>query len=173
MKKRYFLIIGLLAVLVGMQQLVAHRGHASDLAKTIKTKDASALDVSAESTILQAYVDKHMGSTQKLVFEGSYKRAMDSYQATSSPQSNGKVYAEAQAACAGRTDSITQARCVQAYVASHSTPSSNPQPMAKPKKSDYTKVYKAPGWTGDSTGIALLVALVSVVMTISLLFKKS
>jgi len=164
MKSKYFFAIAVLALVVGLDQVVLHQRHAGELVTTIEAGDQQGLATTTEQQTLQQYTHDHMAVSETVFLAGSYNRAVAAAQAAANPASNGQVYAEAQAACASHADSITQANCVLAYVAAHSTPSTDPQAVVQPSKAAYTKTFTAPSWTADSAGIAFLTMLVAVAM---------
>jgi hypothetical protein len=164
MKSRYFFALAAIAALVGVGLVVIHQYHAGKLAQTIEANDKLGLSTTTSQQALQSYAHAHMAVSVKVYLAGSYSRAEQAVQTAANPSSNGTIYALAQASCAGHTDSITQANCVQTYLSSHAQPSSNPKAIALPAKAAYTKTYGAPGWTPDTAGIAFLAALVFVAM---------
>lgn len=165
MKARYFLGIAVIAFAVGIGQVALHQHAAATLAAKITTDDAASLDTTTDQQVLANYVKVHMATSQRVLLTASYNRAVQAAQAAANPASNGTVYAAAQASCAGHSDSLVQARCVQAYLASHSSAGANPQPATMPSKTDYTKTFTAPGWTADSAGIPLLIALAAMALS--------
>lgn len=169
MKIRYFLIAAGVFGLAGWWQLNSHRNDAAALANTIMVKDGSGLDTATDQAALKAYTAKHMGTGQAMTLTASYDRAVAAANAAANPQSNGSVYAQAQAACGGRANSVAQTNCVANYVTSHSTAGANPAAVAAPNKADYNKVFTAPSWTPDSAGILLLAAAASLALASYLL----
>jgi hypothetical protein len=168
MKARYFFVIALAAFAIGIWQTAAHQRAAGVLASAIITEDTTGTDTTIAQQTLSSYVKLHMATSRQVFLSASYDKASQAAQAAANPASNGAVYAAAQAACASHADSLVQARCVQAYVGSHSSTGANPQAVAAPVKADYTKSFTAPSWTADSAGIALLAALTALVMGIYL-----
>jgi hypothetical protein len=132
----------------------------SQVAQIVQT-DASGGDTAASITSLKAYVLAHMGSTVTFTLNGAYTRAQAAAQAASSSQpTTANIYADAQKACSGKTDSITQARCNQAYLQSHQ-PAATPTPSSvpTPKLADYSYNLRSPLWTPDLAGALLLGAV--------------
>jgi hypothetical protein len=164
MKARYFLGIAVIAFVVGVSQVIVHQHHAGTLAAKVTTDDATGLDTTSDQQVLARYVATHMATSRTVLLSASYNRALQAAQAASNPTSNGTVYSAAQAACASHADSLVQARCVQAYLAAHSTSGTNPQVVTTPVKADYTKTFTAPNWTADSAGVPLLVAFTAMAM---------
>jgi hypothetical protein len=155
MKSRPLFVTAAIVGLIGIGLLVAQQHKAQTLASAIVSKDQSGLDTTADQQRLKTYASTHMGATTTVFLQGSYARAAQAAQAATNPASGGQVYAAAQAACAGKSDSIVQARCVTAYVNSHSQPAANPQPVAMPLQADYTKTFTAPTFTFDLAGLLL------------------
>ncbi|HEX7259308.1 MAG TPA: hypothetical protein VF272_00025 [Candidatus Saccharimonadia bacterium] len=167
-----FFIIAALAAWIGFIQLGSHQKQTAKLVQSIVAVDKAGGNVSDKQRELIAYVRNHMRTSTSYMLEGSYGRAVSSAQAAAIPGGNGKVYADAQAACAGRADSVAQARCVQNFLAAHVVPAANPQSVALPAKSEYSVKLSAPGWTADSTGLAFLLALASALLSVYLLIVR-
>lgn len=162
MKARYYFILAVVAVALSGWLVSAHQRKANDMVAAILAKDATVTTTESDQVALRTYVERHMGVSAKVYLNSSYDRAIAAASATASPVAGSQVYAQAQAACASRADSIRQASCVTNYVNSHAQSSTNPQtPPAVPDKSQFTKSYTAPGWTPDSAGLVLLVAMVA------------
>jgi hypothetical protein len=120
---------------------------------------------------LQNFVKTHMGTSVTFALSGSYNRALAASQAASAAQaSSSSIYAAAQAACSGKTDSLVQARCNEAYLQSH-LPAATPTPVAAPKLADYQYNLKAPFWTPDLAGALLLGSLIASVLLLFSLLK--
>jgi hypothetical protein len=172
MKIRYFLIVAAVLGLAGWWQMNSNRHDAAALANTILVKDTNSLDTAADQATLKAYTAKHMGSSQTVVLTAGYNRAVAAAQAAANPQSNGRVYVEAQAACSSHANSIVQSQCVTNYVSSHTTTGANPAAVAPPNKADYTKVFVSPRWSHDLAGILLFGALVSASLALYLFIVR-
>lgn len=120
---------------------------------------------------LGQFVKSHMGTSVSFTLNGSYNRAQTASQAAASAQaSNSNIYAAAQAACSGKTDSLTQARCNEAYLQAH-LPAATPTPAPAPKLSAYQYNFKAPFWTPDLAGALLLGALIAFALLLLSLLK--
>jgi len=172
MKARYFFGIAVITFAIGIWQVALNQRTATTLATKITADDTAGLDTTTDQQVLTRYVSAHMATSRSVVLIASYNRAEQAAQAAANPASNGSVYAAAQASCAGHADSLVQARCVQAYLAAHSSAGANPQPAATPSKADYTKTFSAPGWTADSAGIPLLIALASMALSAYLIVLR-
>jgi hypothetical protein len=127
-------------------------------ADQIVAADKAGTDTAAALASLQAFVKTHMGSSVKITLQYSYDRAQAAAKAAAAaaPSGNSQIYADAQRACGGKSDSITQARCVTAYVTQRLTNAPVPTPVPAPKLTDYQYNLKAPLWTPDLAGALLL-----------------
>ncbi len=160
MKARYFVIAAVLLFLFGLNQLSVNRSKSAALAAKVASDDSSGIDAQVSLVALQQFASRHMAASQDVFLQGSFDRATAQATAASATQGNGKVYADAQAACNSKADSIVQARCVQTYVATHSQPADNPQPVVMPDHLAYEKSFQSPGWTADAAGLSLTASLV-------------
>jgi hypothetical protein len=157
MKSRYLVIFSILAVIFGFIQLRFNYRSAVSLRDSIVQKDLAASPVSADIKQLTDFVHTHMRADVDFELAGSYERAL----AAAQPAVSGEVYAQAQAACAGRNDSITQARCVTDFV-SRRLPAAPPaQPM--PDRAKFTYAIHSPLWAADLAGLSFLMSVVSMV----------
>lgn len=103
---------------------------------------------------LKSYISKHTGSSIILKLGGSYARAQAAATAsTKSQEITGQLYAEGQATCASKADSLVQARCVQAYVTARLKALSIAPVSPPPNPNDYTISYSAPEFTFDTATI--------------------
>lgn len=127
----------------------------------IQSEDATATPA-ADLTIIKSYVSSHMGTSTNFVLTASYNRALTAAQAAqSAAASNAQVYAAAQAACSGKTDSITQAKCNANYLATHLQSQTQSTPTPTPQLADYTYHLSSPLWTPDLAGALLLGGLLA------------
>ncbi|GAC1369221.1 MAG: hypothetical protein NVSMB39_0770 [Candidatus Saccharimonadales bacterium] len=136
------------------------RLQADEIVKT----DTAGGDTALAIESLKNFAALHMGASATFTLQGSYDRALaQSKAAVAAPSStNSQVYADAQRACAGKSDSITQAKCNEAYISAHLTPATPaPAPVAEPKLADYRRSVKSPLWTPDLAGALLLGAAVA------------
>jgi dihydroxyacetone kinase DhaKLM complex PTS-EIIA-like component DhaM len=155
MKPRYLILLAILALIFGLAQLNMNTRHALRLRDQIINKDQAAQPVAQDIATLTDYVHSHMRTDVKFELAGSYQRAVTAAQ----PAVNGAVYAQAQSACSGRSDSVTQARCVTDFV-SRRLPATPPAPP--PDRAKYTYDIHSPAWTPNAAGSAFLLALVLV-----------
>jgi hypothetical protein len=164
MLKRIWISLAGLLIVAGI--IVAYRNYqeANRLAAAVTTADAAAVDTTASLVALKTYVATHMGAAASLTLTGSYARAQEAARAQAAAQAaNSQVYAQAQAACAGKSDSITQAKCVQSYLAQHVVSQPNPTPVVEPVLANYQYRYRAPLWTPDLAGGLMLAGAAVVV----------
>jgi hypothetical protein len=173
MKARYFI---LLAIFLAAGAIVMTRVYERQVQRqitAITTADAASLDTTALLQALSQYVTAHMGTSATVTLQASYERAVTAAQtAAAGGVAQGQVYAQAQAACAGRNDSIVQAKCVAAYVASHATPASQPQVAATPVLATYQHSYSAPVWTPDVAGGLWLGALAALIAAAAIWLRQ-
>lgn len=167
MKARHYLILVVLAVAAFGGQLVVYRDHAKSLAGDVVAKDKQSLDTTAEQAALKSYTGTHMLTGQTVFLQASFDRAVAGATAAANPASNGQVYAQAQAACAGQKNAVMQTHCVADYVQNHAAPSANPQAMAQPQRADFTKKFASPPWTPDGSGAAAVAAIVLLASAVS------
>jgi hypothetical protein len=167
MSKR--VLTGLAVALVALGLLLVYQDSrtAAHKAAAAVAADAASQDVSASLADLKAYVAAHMGTSRTVTLSGSYARAQAASTAAAQAASNAsaQVYADAQRACGGKTDSITQARCNQQYIAAHLT-TATPTPVPEPKLADYQHRLTSPVWTPSLAGVVLAGALVAAVLAL-------
>jgi hypothetical protein len=152
-----FVLAAALLVIIGLwvrnQNATSARNQVTDIIRL----DTRGDDVSPNIDSLKTYVQSHMGASAQFTLDGAYQRAGDAAKASAAASSGtGNVYVDAQKACAGHTDSITQAKCNQAYIQAHLSSLPSPTPVAQPKLSDYQYKFTAPIWTPDLAGALFL-----------------
>jgi hypothetical protein len=99
---------------------------------------------------LKKYVGGHTGSSVTLTLSGSYTRAQTAAEEYARSQGGtGQLYAEGQQKCAGKADSVVQARCVQSYVSQHLATIATPVAVAPPNPKDYIITIKSPAFASD------------------------
>ena len=177
MSKSLLLVVAAV-VLAGLglyfQAANAHYSHtqANAIVKADQASPAANVNSTPGLADLQTFVHTHMGSSVSFTLTGSYNQALKASQAAAAAQSsNANVYAAAQAACSGKTDSITQAKCNQQYLQTH-LQSQSSTPVAAPKQSDYQFRLKSPFWTPDLAGSLLLGAALAVVFVFFTSFSR-
>lgn len=162
--KKLFLLIAAVALVSGLGLRHQNSQTLHSLAEAVVAADAAGQDVAAPLARVQKFASDHMSAPLRIVLQASHRRATELAQTSAQPGvTNAKVYAEAQAACAGRGDSVTQARCNQDYVSKHLAPATIPTPVVAPKLSDYTHEIRSPLWTPDLAGMTVGVAAVVLV----------
>lgn len=168
MRARYLIIGGVIVLAISWLLGNASYQSSHKQAKAIAVADVAGTDTVAYQAKLAAYVKAHMQSSVSVMLSGSYDRAKLAAEAAANPNSTGAVYAQAQAACTSKADSIVQSRCVAAYVAAHSKANPNPVPVAMPSAADYTKTYLAPLWTPDATGFVAIIGWLALITGIAM-----
>jgi hypothetical protein len=164
-KRMLFIIAAIILLIAGIYARSASAKQAKTLANNVEVADLADTSTTATLTDLQLYVKDHMGASVSYTLTGSYNRALAAATAASSAQNgNGQIYAAAHAACSGKTDSITQAKCNQAYLSAHLANLPQPVPVTQPKLADYQYSLKSPSWTPDLTGSLLLGALAALIL---------
>ena len=143
----------------------ASSAHSSRIqADSIIKDDASGKATPASVASLKDFVGQHMGSSVSFTLKSGYDRAQAAAQTSaSSTNAASQVYADAQRVCSGKSDSITQARCNQAYISQHLSTAPAPAPVTAPKLSDYMYAFAAPAWTPDLAGALLLGAVAAII----------
>lgn len=123
--------------------------------------DTAGTDTATALASLKGFVAAHMGASVSFTLQGSYDRAQARAQAAAAVTTpSSQIYADAQKACAGKSDSITQARCNEAYLAAHLMAAApTPVPVPAPQLADYKYTLHAPWWTPDLAGALLLGAV--------------
>ena len=155
--KKHILFAGLALVLLGAGLIARSMSarEAKSQAAAILATDKASKPTTTELAALQDYVGLHMGSGVTVTLEGTYARDQAAALAASKANDNSKIYADAQAACAGKSDSVTQAKCNQAYLAARLV-GPTPTPVPAPKLANYQYKLTSPAWTPDIAGALLL-----------------
>lgn len=156
MKARYAFILSFSLIIVGVIAMALNHSSAASQATSIVAADAASKDTTLLRDQLKNYSSAHMNAATALELNSSYNRDVKVAQdAASGAQATGQVYAQAQAACASKSDSLVQARCVAAFVATHSAPLAQPKAPLLPERSKYSYHFPSPAWTADLAGISL------------------
>ncbi|MEI7818992.1 MAG: hypothetical protein WCI47_02640 [bacterium] len=163
--------IGICLIVVAVLSYRDNRIQAYAQVTKIIELDNQAKDTTNEISVLKQRVSKHMNSSVKFSLEAKYER--DSKAAKLAivqlPFINIDVYKEGAASCQPKSDSITQAKCIAAYVDSHPDkvkPQSVPPKL--PNKADYSYDLQSPRWTWDTSGILGLTGLAVTLIGVSL-----
>ncbi|HEY6736958.1 MAG TPA: hypothetical protein VI322_04560 [Candidatus Saccharimonadia bacterium] len=157
MKRYLYLLVGLALLGAGWYVRSQNLAEAKRQAAAIVDQDKTgALSTSAEAELAD-YVKTHTGATVSYTLQGAYDRDLAAAKAAVAAASaaNSQIYADAQKACAGKTDSITQAKCNQDYLAKHlkATPTAN---ISEPAIASYQRKLTGPWWAPDLAGALLL-----------------
>jgi hypothetical protein len=164
-KRTLFVVAAIALTLAGLVVRYENNRQARSLAVTVQQQDLSGASTTVSSANLLAYVNSHMGASITYTLTGSFNRAVaQSNAAATAASSDSQIYAAAQAACSGKTDSITQAKCNQAYLSSHLSSMQQTAPDAQPQLASYQHSLKAPTWTPDLAGALLLGALAALIL---------
>lgn len=164
MSRRILITIGL--VLLGLAGLVMWQNHAraTKQVTAIVAADAAGTDQTAQVALLKAYVASHMGSSTTVQLAGAYARAQAAAAAAAQASAaNAQIYAEAQRACAGKSDSIVQARCNQEYLAKRLIVVPQSAPVTAPDPASFVYKFSSPIWYPDLAGALVLGGLVALV----------
>lgn len=157
-KKHYAKYLFILSAILLIAGILLYRNNAVSAQKQVETiiaVDKAGKPVDQEIKKLEAYVKSHMNASTSFALQGSYSRAVAAAQAAALQQTQGgaKVYADAQAACSARVDSIQLSNCVTSYIAANSTPGQTAPAPVQVDKSQYIYKFTAPAWSWDSAGI--------------------
>lgn len=164
-KRILFIVAGIVLAAAGIYVRATNAHEARIQADKIVAADTAGADTAPAIASLKDYAALHMGASVKFTLQGSYNRAKAAAEASAaSASANSKIYAAAQAACAGKSDSITQAKCNQAYIAAHLSTAPTPAPVPAPALAAYQQSVKAPFWTPDLAGALFLGAALAVVL---------
>lgn len=156
-KRMLFVVAAIILAVLGLYYRSENAKTAHALADEIVQLDNTGSDTKATSADLKAFVSAHMGASVSYTLSGSYNRALAAAQAATAAQDpNASLYADAQRACSGKTDSLTQARCNEAYIQAHQVTAPAPSPAPTPKAADYRVALRAPFWSPDLAGALLL-----------------
>ena len=164
-KRMLFVLAAVVLAVLGLFNASQNGKTARAKAATIVQNDQTGATDQLANADLENFVKSHVGATVTYTLTGSYNRAQAAAQAAAAAQTaSNNVYAQAQQACSGKTDSITQARCNAQYLANHQPPSPAPSPVPTPKLADYKHTLRSPIWTADLAGAVFLGALLSLIL---------
>jgi hypothetical protein len=156
-KQYVFVIVGLALAVAGLYVRAQNARPAHQQADAIVAADAAGNDTAAQRDRLADYVQLHAGASVTYTLTGSYNRALEAHKAAiaAASSANSQIYLDAQRACAGKTSSVTQAKCNHDYVASR-LQAIPPAPTNPPQQAAYTYKHTSPLWTPDLAGALLL-----------------
>ncbi len=165
MTKLVLAIVSILLMGLGGILAVSNHNEARRQATAIVAKDNNGQPTDTERAALKSYASIHTFGGVTVTLEAAYGRAQAQARTQADAAvSNNQLYSAAQQACSGRTDSVTQARCVQTYVSQRLTAAPAPVQVAAPKANDFTYVYASPFWSADAAGASLLGGLAALIM---------
>ncbi len=151
-----------------------NHGEAVQRASVVVAADRAGSSTAAALKQLRNYVGAHTGSTVTLSLSGSYTRAQTAAEEYARSQGGtGQLYAEGQQKCAGKADSVVQARCVQTYVSQHLAAISTPVAVTPPNPKDYSLTINAPAFAFDlATGLFGLATALAIAAAFYLVRRK-
>lgn len=141
-------------------------------ASTVVAADRAGEPIAPLLESLKKYVRTHTGSSVVLSLPGSYSRALSAAQASGQPTATGALYAEAQAACAGKADSVRQAKCVQEFVSARLVTTPEQPTVLPPNPEDYVIRLKAPAIAPDLATLLWFVAFASALTALGLFLRN-
>jgi hypothetical protein len=101
-----------------------------------------------------------MYSSVTVTLNGSYTRAQAAAAASAAAaNTSAQIYAAAQKACSGKSDSIVQAQCNAQYLSTHLANLPSSTPVSVPQPSEFQYKFVSPLWTADLAGVLLLAGL--------------
>ena len=174
MSKRFLIVLALLLLLGASYVFHKNALESAHRADAIVRSDTTGVDNTAAIRDLKDYVELHMGSSVTFKLSASFARAQAKAQDDAKAADvNSRIYAQAQVACGGKSDSITQARCNQEYLAKHLVNVPPAVAVAQPKLADFTYHFASPVWTPDLAGALAAGAAAAIIMLLpSLLGRK-
>jgi hypothetical protein len=173
MSKRVLIAIVVLLAAGGFFAMLRSVGEVHKLSQTVLAADTAGQDTAVPLGALKRYVEGHMGTSSGVTLGSGYQRAQVAAQAAATASAaNAQIYAAAQAACTGKSDSITQAKCNQDYLAKHLVNVAPVTPVAAPKQSDFQYFFAAPVWSPDLAGALFGGAAIALVLLVVALVRK-
>jgi hypothetical protein len=173
--KKSLLFVGAAVILAGLGLFFQARNAATSrtLATSVVNDDQNQVPATADIQLLKDFVGSHMGSSVTYTLTGSYNRAQAQAQAAQAVQNSvSQIYADAQKACSGKTDSITQARCNTAYINAHIATLPPAGATTPPNIASYTYKLRSPIWTADLAGALFLGAAAAAAMFVFTLRRR-
>jgi hypothetical protein len=157
MKRYLYLLVGLALLAASWYARAQNASEAKRQASAIVAQDSVGTLTQPAQDSLQTFVATHTGATVSYTLQGMYNRDLAAAKAAVAAASaaNSQIYADAQKACAGKSDSITQAKCNQEYLAKHlqATPAAT---VTEPNIASYQHKVAGPWWAPDLAGALLL-----------------
>lgn len=170
-KKHYAKYLFILSAILLIAGILLYRNNAVSAQKQVEAiiaADKAGKPVDQGIKKLETYVKSHMNSSTSFALQGSYSRAVAAAQAAALQQTQGgaKVYADAQAACSARVDSIQLSNCVTNYIAANSTPGQTAPAPTQVDKNQYIYKFTAPAWSWDVGGIVLASSILATLIAL-------
>ncbi len=164
MASRIIFVIGVLLLVGAFIVRSSNISHTNQLVASVLQADGGATDTAGPLAAVKSFVMSHLGTHAKFSLTGSYQRDVEAAKAAAAAQAtNSQIYSAAQAACGGKTDSITQAKCNAAYLSAHLVSIPASAPVSAPNLSAYQFYINAPFWTPDSVGLLGAFGILTVV----------
>lgn len=156
-KPKYLFIASLIFFAAGILLYRNNAVQTQNKVEAIIAADKAGKPVDEDIKNLEVYVKSHMNASTSFALQGSYSRAVAAAQAAAlqQTQAGAKVYADAQASCSARVDSIQLSNCVTNYIAANSTPGQTAPAPAEVDKNQYVYMLKSPSWSWDLAGYML------------------
>jgi ABC-type phosphate/phosphonate transport system substrate-binding protein len=166
-KRISFVLVAAILAAIGFYFRAQNSNTAHKDVAQIQSIDKAGGQSGTERTDLKNFVQSHLGASVKFTLTASYNRALAQAQAATAAQATASstLYAAAQRACSGHTDSITQANCNTAYIQAHQT-AVNLAPIPTPKVTSYQYAFSSPFWAPDLAGAFFLGAAVALVFSL-------
>jgi hypothetical protein len=160
MSRKILLILAILLATASVFAIRSNQRQARLQATAIMASDLSGEVVTTQLAQLKAYSQSHLSSSSAVTLTGSYTRAQAAATAAAAAaDTSAAVYAAAQKACSGQSDSIVQARCNAQYLSTHlsSIPATTPVPIPQPTAYQYH--FTSPFWTPDLAGVLTIATI--------------
>lgn len=169
---RYLFILSLILLITSLLLYRNNAIQAQQQVDAIIAADKAGKPVDQDIKKLEQYVKTHMNASTSFALQGSYSRAVVAAQAAAlqQTQSGAKVYADAQAACSARVDSIQLSNCVTNYIAANSTPGQTAPAPAQVDKNQYIYKFASPAWSWDLAGLLFALSLPVALLSSLLVF---
>jgi hypothetical protein len=157
MPKKIFFIIAIGLIAAGVTAAYFNKQEAERQVARIVAADQKGEDTVSTLSILKIYTGSHMFSGQTVVLKAGFERSQKAFtEATAAANASAQIYVAAQKACAGKSDSIVQAKCNAQYLSEHLSNVPVTATVPEPKLEAYTYKYVSPIWTPDFAGVLLL-----------------
>jgi hypothetical protein len=172
MKRILFVLAAAALGFAGLYYRGLNAKEAQTRADAVVEQDLAGQDTAPSVASLKDYVKTHTGASSNFTLTGAYDRDMAAYKAASGGQNQNQIYADAQKACAGKSDSITQAKCNAEYLQNHLSTAPTPSAQPEPQINKYVYNLRSPLWTPDLPGALLLGAVLALLFGLGGLFGR-